>query len=302
MQPKAIEGLITSIKGLLEQRYVFPDVAREISSVLTSRLSDGGYAGISTEEQFARLVTEDLQSVNHDKHLVVSLVPSSRREAGGDPAARRLELMKEHNFGFEQVRVMDANVGYVQITALIDPKFEGAGDAAVQAMAVVSNADCLIFDLRENGGGSPAMIQLLTTYLFEGDPIHLNSFYLRETDSYKQFWTLPYVPGKRMPGVPVYVLTSGRTFSGAEEFCYNLKTLRRGTIVGAVTGGGAHPGDEHPLNERLEIFVPHGRAINPVTNTNWEGVGVQPDVVCPPEDALQAAYDKHVSGHPPKTT
>ena len=63
-----------------------------------------------------------------------------------------------------------------------------------------------------------------------------------------------------MPDVPVYVLTSNKTFSAAEEFTYNLKNLKRATIIGETTGGGAHPGGVMPVAERFNMFVPTGRA------------------------------------------
>ena len=133
------------------------------------------------------------------------------------------------------------------------------------------------------------MIQVITSYLFEGEPKHLNSFYYREGDRTDQFWTLPYVPGKRMPAVPVYVLTSERTFSGAEEFSYNLKNLKRATIVGETTGGGAHPVNREPIDGDFWVSVPFARAVNPISKTNWEGTGVEPDVKVPAPQALDTA-------------
>jgi retinol-binding protein 3 len=283
--------LINKVCELIEAQYVFPNVAQEIAAMLRDRLAAGEYKAIATYDAFAERITADLRTVNGDKHLVVSRISPRQREAANTEESfeRRVELMREHNFGFEDTRLLDENIGYLKITAFIEAWYPGAGDAAIEAMTQVTGADCLIFDLRENGGGHPTMIQLLMTYLFEGEPRHLSSFYLRETDSEKQFWTLPHVPGKRMPNVPVYVLTSRDTFSGAEEFSYNTKVMKRGMVVGEVTGGGAHPGGEHPLDEALEIFIPDGRAINPVTQTNWEGVGVEPDILCDAADALNRA-------------
>jgi retinol-binding protein 3 len=149
----------------------------------------------------------------------------------------------------------------------------------------------LIVDLRQNTGGNPDMVQFLTSYLFGGEPVHLNSLYWRPRDSTDQFWTMPYVPGRRFgPDKKVYVLTSDRTFSAAEEFTYNLQTRQRATVVGDTTGGGAHPGGPRRVSEHFGVWVPSGRAINPVTSTNWEGTGVRPDVPVPTDQALQVAY------------
>src|SRR4029079_14564144 len=164
-------------------------------------------------------------------------------------------------------------------------------ETVVAAMNFVANTDALIVDLRRNGGGDPSMVSLISSYLFGSEPVHLNDLYFRPDDSTRQWWTLQYVPGKRYGDKkPVYVLTSNRTFSAAEEFTYNLKNLKRATIVGETTGGGAHPGGMRRIGEHFGMFIPTGRAINPISKTNWEGTGVKPDVDVPADQALKVAH------------
>jgi hypothetical protein len=165
-----------------------------------------------------------------------------------------------------------------------------AGETATAAMTFLSSTDAVIFDLRENGGGDPSMVAFLTSYLLGPRAVHLNDFYSRPTNETRQSWTLPYVPGRRLTEADVYILTSSRTFSGAEEFTYNLKHLKRATIVGEATRGAAHTVEGRRINANFAIAVPTGRPINPVTKTNWEGVGVKPDVAVSPERALTAAH------------
>jgi hypothetical protein len=151
-------------------------------------------------------------------------------------------------------------------------------------------ADAIIFDLRENGGGDPSMVQLISSYLFK-EPVHLNSLYFPKSDSIHQFWTQAYVEGPRLTEVDVYVLTSGHTFSGAEEFTYNLKNLGRATVIGETTGGGAHWFDYKIFkNLNVGITLPFGRAVNPITGTNWEGTGVTPHIEVPQEKAKDVAH------------
>jgi C-terminal processing protease CtpA/Prc len=158
-------------------------------------------------------------------------------------------------------------------------------------MNFLANTDALIVDLRRNGGGDPAMIATLLTYLrVPGDRLMFNTFYEREGGKTEQWWTSPYVQGPRYTGKPVYVLTSPRTGSAAEEFAYDIQTHKLGTLIGGVTAGGANPGDMFRLNEHFAAFIATGRAINPVTRTNWEGVGVRPDTLCAPEEALRRAH------------
>src|SRR5215203_3714037 len=121
------------------------------------------------------------------------------------------------------------------------------------------------------------------------EPVHLNDLYWREGNRTEEFWTKKEVAGKRYLNKDVYVLTSKRTFSGAEEFTYNLKNLKRATIVGETTGGGAHPGGGFRISEHFGMFVPTGRAISPITKTNWEGTGVTPDISVAADQAFLVA-------------
>jgi C-terminal processing protease CtpA/Prc len=197
---------------------------------------------------------------------------------------------KLDNYGFHKVERLPGNVGYIEIRYFTRPSW-GSGDTAVAAMNFLANVNALIFDLRKCRGGNPGMVALISSFLLgEDEPIHINSLYWREEDFTQQYWTLPYVPGKQFDNIPIYVLTSKETFSAGEEFAYNLKALQLATLVGEATGGGAHPGSPYRIHPHFEVFIPVGRAINPITNQNWEGVGVLPDIPTSEEEALQIAY------------
>jgi hypothetical protein len=284
----------------IDEFYVFPDVAKKMGMAVRSRARRGEYDSITDGNVFANLLTEHFRYVSHDKHLSVSFSPIRLPEESSSPSpdavAQYRAAMQEANCGFEKVEHLGGNVGYLKFNFFADP--EVCGGTAVAAMNFLANVDALIFDLRQNGGGDPKMVALLSTYLF-ATPTHLNDLWERKSGETQQYWTLPYVPGKHLPSVPVYVLTSHRTFSGGEEFSNNLKVLKRATIVGEVTGGGAHPVAGHRIDDRFTIGVPFARAINPTTKTNWEGVGVEPDVKVPAADALataQALASKDLAG------
>ncbi|HEX9970740.1 MAG TPA: S41 family peptidase, partial [bacterium] len=244
--------------------------------------------------EFAEQLTKDLQSVSHDKHLRIRSMPPRDPNAATKPSPeeekkQRLEQLRKDNFGFKKVELLPGNIGYLDFRYFADVESGDAGATAIAAMNFLAHADAIIFDMRQNGGGSPSMIQLISSYLFE-ESVHLNSFYIRKTDETNQFWTQGYVVGKKMPDVPVYVLTSSYTFSGAEEFTYNLKNMKRGTIIGETTGGGAHP-VEGRVFEKLNVAMslPFGRAVNPITKTNWEGTGIEPHIKVPAAEALMIA-------------
>ena len=294
------DQLIDSITSILDANYVFPEVALEMSALLDKNLRKGSYDKISDPHELAELLTTDLQSISNDLHLRVRYEAEQIERMRNaevsvqdsiDLVQRRLHHNRANNYGFKKVDILDGNIGYLELSGFwgVD---EEAGAAAEAAMNFLSNSDAFIIDLRQNGGGSPAMIQLITSYLYGPNRVHLNNFYNRPNDSYSQTWTLPYVPGKRRPDVPVYVLTSSSTFSAAEEFSYNLKHLERATLIGETTGGGAHPGGTRIATDRFTIWVPDGRAINPNTETNWEGVGVIPHVKVAASEALEVAQIK----------
>jgi hypothetical protein len=234
-------------------------------------------------------------SVVQDSHLIFEYNPDQvtqlrmEQEDTNNPEFNQAMLseMQRFNFGFETVKILEGNIGYLKLNNFYDTEY--ASETAVAAMNFVSNADSIIFDLRQNSGGSWKMIQLISSYLFNPEPVHLSGFYWRPEDKYTQNWTLPYVPGKRNPDAEVFILTSSGTHSAAEEFSYNLKHLKRATLVGEVTVGGAHPGDFKAVNNDFVLFIPYGRSTNPITNTNWEGVGVIPDIEVPTADALGVA-------------
>ena len=278
----------------LNQYYVFPDTAKKMEQSVRARAAKGEYDKITSARELAEKLTADFREVSKDKHLGVrySNAPIPDLPFNQPPPAEQIEQQKAFasklNFGFEKVERLQGNIGYVDIRGFMPP--EVGGETAAAAMTFVGNSDALIVDLRFNGGGEPAMIAFLTSYLFD-EPTHLNDIYTRHDDTTQQWWTSPFVPGRRFGSKkPIYVLTSNRTFSGGEEFAYNLKNLRRATIIGETTGGGAHPVNGVRVSEHFEIGVPFARAISPITKTNWEGTGVSPDISIPADQAFDKAF------------
>ena len=275
----------------LQDSYVSTELAKQMGEALRRHQKHGDYNAITEGDEFANLLTTHLRDVSHDKHLAVRFLPTRLPDNLDAPPdaqqlARSQRMMRRSNCTFDKVEVLPNNIGYVKFNAFNRPA--DCSETAIAAMAFVANTDALIFDLRDNDGGDPAMVAFICSYLFDR-PTHLNDLWNRKENFATQWWTLPYVPGKRVPNVPVYVLTSSRTFSGAEEFSYDLQSLKRATIVGEVTGGGAHPVHGQRIDDRFTIGVPFAKAVNPVTKTNWEGTGVKPDVAVVAADALTTA-------------
>lgn len=296
LTPEEKKEVVDSISAILARAYVFPDVGMEIAAHLRQNAASGRYESITSPQEFAEILTDDVRAINDDRHLRVGFDPRgiAERRNTVTPAdsiafmERQRRRGQLNNHGFKEIKILDGNIGYLNLTGFYHVD-DYSGATAEAAMNFLSHTDALIIDLRANGGGSPSMIQLITSYLYDSESVHLNNFYSRIQDEVTQTWTLPYVPGKRNPDADVYVLTSNRTFSAAEEFSYNLRNLDRATLVGEVTGGGAHPGGTQIATERYTIWVPTGRAVNPISGTNWEGTGVQPHVEVPADQALTRA-------------
>jgi retinol-binding protein 3 len=283
---RVIRGAIKDLNDF----YLFPKVAAKMDEAVEAHKKKGDYDSLTDGNEFAATLTNDLQAVSHDKHLRVffSAVPISDRPPAPNPASdpQFRKQMRQINCGFEKMEILLDNIGYLKFDMFADPGV--CRDTTVAAMNFLSNADALIFDLRENGGGDPAMVEFICSYLFS-KPTHLNDIWRRQGNTTQQFWTLASVPGKRLVDAPIYILTSRQTFSGAEEFCYDLQNLKRATIVGETTGGGAHLVGGHPIDPHFGIGVPFAEAINPISKTNWEGTGVVPNVKVSAADALSAA-------------
>ena len=284
---RVIDGAIAK----LNESYVFPETAKRMGDSVRTRLKRGEYDAVTNGATFAGMLTEDFQAVSHDKHLRVNFsaarLPDNPGAPPPDAVARNRRRMEQMNCGFVKVEQLPGNVGYLKFNMFADP--DVCAPTATAAMNFLANSDALVIDLRENGGGAPKMVAFVSSYLFS-QRTHLNDLWTRRTNSSEEFWTSPDVPGKKLPDdKPVFVLTSKRTFSGAEEFTYNLKNLKRATIVGETTGGGAHPVSGQRIDEHFIIGVPFARAINPYTKTNWEGTGVEPDVKVPAAEALSTA-------------
>ncbi|MCC2958656.1 S41 family peptidase [Massilia sp. IC2-477] len=287
------KAVIAELGAKMNEFYVFPDKARLVAERLNAREQSGAYRSAADLTAFAAMLTEDLRQPTNDKHLGVRYratpIPPDSGSKGPTPEQEREfgNFLKSRNYDIRKVETLPGNIGYIDLRSFAPVK--AARPALGAMMSLVADTDALIVDLRYNGGGDPHTVAFMSGYLFD-KRTHLNNMYWREGNRTDAFWTEEDLPGKKFGGSKkVYVLTSKKTFSGAEEFSYNLQQLRRGVIVGETTGGGAHPGGVHRIHQHLRAFIPMGRAINPISKTNWEGSGVVPDVKVDAEDALRMA-------------
>ncbi|MEQ9424877.1 MAG: S41 family peptidase [Cyclobacteriaceae bacterium] len=280
-----VEKVIERLSSRLIRSYVYQDKAERMVRQIQQQFESNQYDGL-TSPQLAESLTKDLHSVVLDKHLAIahSSKPSKRAELG---YPSRAEV--ESKLGFERVEVLEGNIGFIDLIGLV-PLNNQVSNRIAEVFEQLKDVDALIIDLRKNGGGSAATVGLVSSYFFDRPPFVINSVYNRQSNQTSDFRTTDKVNNK-LPNTPIYLLISELTFSAAEEFCYNLQQLKRATIVGEPSRGGAHPTSSFSLPNGLNAYIPNGRAINPISKTNWEGVGVVPDIKIDAELALDKAIE-----------
>tara|TARA_R110002073_G_scaffold118918_1_gene258823 strand:- start:771248 stop:772522 length:1275 start_codon:yes stop_codon:yes gene_type:complete len=283
-----VSEIITEMADTISENYVFPDMGLQIHEMLMTSLKSGEYDNLQREE-LAQTLEMQIRDLTHDLHFGVRPLPEGWEPPSEEDNNASIQMGPSAPFGFNSVQRLDGNIGYVELRGFVGAMH--IEDTLKATMQLLQGSNSIIFDLRQNGGGDPAAVQLISSYLFDpSEPIHLNSLYYRPDDRTTEFWTHDRIDTSlAMPDVPVYVLTSGRTFSAAEEFTYNLKNLERATIIGETTGGGAHPVDSVFFGNQLMVVLPIARAINPISGTNWEGTGVSPHFETRADDALDTA-------------
>ena len=286
-------AILLATADLVETRYVIEDTGRALSEQLRRDATADRWREETEPEAFAAAITAHLRSASGDGHLGLSYratpLPAEDTSAERTHTAEEMDRWygPHLNYGFEQVRRLDGNIGYLDLRVFAPTST--AGDVAAAVMTVLAQSTALIIDLRENGGGHGEMAHLLAAYLLdESKP--MSGSYDRPSDTREWALTPAWVPGRRFgTGRPVYVLTSKRTFSAAEGFAYDLQALRRVTVVGERSGGGAHPFKYRRVHPHFVLSLAEGRSINPITGGNWQGTGVVPDVEVPADRALETA-------------
>lgn len=271
----------------LKRYYAYPEIARKTSDTMLAHEESGDYDAVKDGGAFADLLTKQMRDASQDMHLDVVYsqdpLPERLGEPTADDAARYRKAMEEANCMFEKAEILPHRIGYLKLNSF--PDLSVCEATARTEMNRLNDADAIIFDLRDNRGGQPDMVMLLASYLFD----HPEYMYSPRENTTQQSWTRSPVPGNKLADKPVYILTSGATSSAAEHFSYDLKMLKRATLVGETTGGRAHAGVFHRIDEHFGMGIPEVKPINPFSKSDWAVVGVEPDVKVKAADALETA-------------
>ena len=288
----ARSAVIEALAARLDSGYVVPEAGQSAARELRGTAAAGAYDNFKAARPFAEKVTLDLRAATKDKHLALYYDPAPAPASGAAAMAPRAR--ERFNYGFNKLESLPGNVGYLEIGSFASTD-EASKETASTFLSALANFDSIILDLRRNGGGNTPMAAFVASYFLGPKPIRFSTIYWRDENRTVDVMTSEVVAGRRSLDRDLFLLVGPSTFSAAEDFSYSLQQLKRATLVGETTAGGAHMGKGlQRLSPLFTAFIPIGRSINPVTNTNWEGVGVKPDVVVPVDEALTEAHRRAI--------
>lgn len=286
------KGIIDTLIKLVDAKYVYPDVAKKMTTYIRKRQQQKAYDTISSGESLARVITDDLRSISKDGHLSLDysskVIPVPVEQ--GAPSQKEIEDFRKQgesdNFAFKKLEILEGNIGYLRLNTFWPSDW--IKEVAAGAMAFLKNADAVIIDLADNHGFADGGI-VIQSYFFN-EPTHMSDYINRDDGSTRQSWTMPVVPGAKLADKNLFIIVSKETFSAGEDFAYNMQAQKRAIVIGEATGGGAHGTRGYRLGDHFSVGIPHVYSVNPITKSDWEGKGVQPDIVSPKTDALRRAH------------
>jgi retinol-binding protein 3 len=296
LSSSATKVLVDSLTNQIIKYYVNKDAAIKMNSYIKKRYKEGHYNNIKDPHALAGALTSDILFINRDEHFHLEYNPQMANELLGniedvpEMVAEKLRVEKEKNFGFKKVELLNGNIGYLELSGFsrLNKFSKATADAALK---MLSNSRAIVIDLRYGVGGSPDMVNHIISHFFK-TATHVVDIYIRSENATLPYYTVPDSSYGVLTEIPLYILTSYKTFSAAEGLCYELQALKRATIVGETTRGGAHTVTYRPLSSGFICDIPFGKAISPITKRNWEKIGVTPDIKVPAEKALEAAETK----------
>ncbi len=295
----------------LNQNYVFPDKANLIIDFIKQQNQNGAYDTCRTPNELTRQINKDIRSIYNDKHLRIDYDVDlekdikafiSSKKSANEIIKEDIEKDKKKNFHFRKVEILPSNIGYLQLNGFAVP-CRSTSKTIHAAMQFVANTDALIIDLRNNFGGNGKVAGEILSYFFDKKTYTGRSFNKIENKWHKQYIDNDITKTKGLVmKMPLYILTSQRTFSAAEGFAYNLQHLKNATIIGEKTRGGAHLTRSFSLGNGFVGFIPYSRFESVITKTDWEGTGVTPTIIIPENDCLFTAQNKILENKKNNTT
>lgn len=283
--------VLADITQKVKDYYIDKEAYKKVDSLFQSDFKKGAYQHLNKED-FAKLLAQKLRTNVKDKHFSVRYLENHSPEKLIDEKEKE-RLNDFHNslenFGFENVRRLEGNIGYINFKGFASP--ESSASTLAAAMNFVANTNALIIDLRENQGGHGGMVLLFCSYFFDKET-ELYATYYRHEDKTVVDRTQSNVLGLKYLHKKIYILTGKGTFSAAEALAYFLQQHKLAEVIGETTAGAANPVEHFLIQNQYLLLVPAGKVSSSINHKNWEHIGVTPDQVVIAKDALKAAHIK----------
>ncbi|WP_188316145.1 S41 family peptidase [Chitinophaga agrisoli] len=295
---KEINPAVEKIAAQLRAHYVFEDKGHQIAAAWQEACKKGALDQVRSWQAFDSIGTRLLRSIGHDRHLYVRYDPALARslqqvrtDTSGEPEEDDALFFegpaaRDRNYGFEEVRILPGNLGYIKLTQFnISVKSLAVAYAAMQ---LVANTRALIIDLRENHGGGSNIGPVMESYFLPANKPLLEI--KNRAGNMETLKTVPWLTQDKYKG-PLYILVSKTTASAAEAFTYTLQASKRATVVGQRSAGAANMNTFYPVNDHVYVSISTAAPTLPGTHQNWEQEGVQPDLETAAGQELQAAEE-----------
>lgn len=300
-----MSNIAVKILKLLREIYFDETNIGKFENILMKHIQNNDFHN-KKDYEIANIIYDIINETIHDKHI--SFSPNTKQDS------------KKHTATFYKklyyVKIIKNDIGYIKFDEFIDfglnklSKQKDFDELSRRKMNIVfsiintafnkiKQCKYIIFDLRNNHGGCEQIVKLMLSYILHKKTL-LNKLYYK--NHIRKIVTYDLQQLQEMSGVTniptlynndIVVLVSKNTFSAGEEFAYDLQSLKRATIIGEKTGGGANGGDYFIVNKYMKMFIPFYKTVNNITRTNWNNIGVIPDIVCPSTNALTCAL-KHI--------
>jgi hypothetical protein len=304
--------IIDNVVDQLVDRYVDPNLGQKAGQTIVQKKEKQAYDALETTALLMKALIADMHEATGDKQLqlnnqsvagfgsipsyITIKAPDGTKLDEQQQKKIMQQMLKLMNYGLINARVQEGNIGYLDIREFISPEMVPDINKAIdKTMKSFKDCSAMILDLRFcfcDFGGSPETVMYMISYLFGGEEsVLLYELYNRKEKKINEFRTRTDVTGKRLPDVPVYILTSSKTFSSGEMFAYGLQKIGRAEIVGETSAGAAHETDTVDIGQGVMMVVPINRLAHVKTKTDWEGTGVIPDISTKADEASNVAQD-----------
>lgn len=295
------QQMVRQIDSLLNERYIN-------QTGITSKLSKLNNAFTDTTTMlatdFAQKTTVILKEAFNDKHLslyydtalINRLIYEQRKGVNWNDIkyfeaySEHEDLIKSNNFDFSKLEILAGNVGYLKFNYFAK---KAKAQATIEAaMQFVSNCDALIIDLQENAGGHVNTAEYICSFFYpEGSTL----FYRNLTDETEIEYFAKAVGPESLTKMPLYILINERTASAAEVITNTFMETQRATVIGSLTWGGAHACALVILNDAFALQLPFSKMEGPVTKSNWEAKGIEPDITKAPKNIIENVHHLAIS-------